>query len=281
MAPAKNLPVLRLVPVDAIRFHERAESRRTARLTERVRRERVLRNPPIVAALEGERYVLLDGANRVSAFRELGYSLVPVQVVDYAAAAVQLKGWHHLLLEGVGLDLQGAAGAIPGVRVEGVPSEALSTLLGARRVYAVLVDECGTCWGLFPAGAGFGVHDWIRVLHAVVETYEGKSKLERIKWADDADLLAIFESMEHQICLFPLLQKAELLQLASAGTLIPTGITRHLVPGRALGLNLDLEFLTRLESEAERQEHFDGFVHRLEVEGRVRFYEESVFILNE
>ena len=54
-----------------------------------------------------------------------------------------------------------------------------------------------------------------------------------------------------------------------------------MVPGRALSLHLDLAFLTALQTDAEREAHFDAFVRQLEVEGRIRFYEESVFLLNE
>jgi hypothetical protein len=277
----RQLPDLRLVRSDSIQFHERPEGRRTGRLTERLRREQVLRNPPIVAGIEAERCMLLDGANRVTACRDIGYSHIPVQWVEYGSPDIQLKGWHHLLLEGTGLDLRSACAAIPGVRLSEVRSEQLLLLLAARHVYAVLVDAGGTFWGLFPATGHCTLHEWIAVLHQVVDAYEGRSKVERIKWADDAELLPSYESLEHQIVLFPTLQKAELLELAASGTLIPTGISRHLVPGRALGLNLELEFLSRLGSEHALQEHFEAFVRRLEVEGRIRFYEEPVFILNE
>ena len=46
-------------------------------------------------------------------------------------------------------------------------------------------------------------------------------------------------------------------------------------------MNLPLDFLVELHTDAERAEHFAGFVDRLEVEGRIRYYEEAVFILNE
>ena len=63
--------------------------------------------------------------------------------------------------------------------------------------------------------------------------------------------------------------------------MIPTGITRHLIPGRALGLNLALDFLTALPTGEAKRAHFQQYLDRLEIEGRIRFYEESVFIMNE
>ncbi len=34
--------------------------------------------------------------------------------------------------------------------------------------------------------------------------------------------------------------------------MIPTGFTRHLIPGRALGLNLNLDLLKELHTEGRR-----------------------------
>jgi len=282
MPLARNIPTLRLVPPDRVLFHEHPEEARTARLVERLRSEKRLRNPPIVAPLDATRYVLLDGANRVSAFRDLGYPQVPVQVVDYADPAIQLKGWHHLLVDSGALDLRSTYAAIPGVRCERVEQAALGALLEHRQAYAALVDASGASWGLFPStAAAVTLHAWVAVLEAVVAAYEGRSKLERIKWADFADLPPAIQRVAHQLCLFPVFTKPELMRLVSEGVMIPTGITRHLVRGRALGLNLDLEFLTRLTTDAEREAHFRAFVDRLEFEGRIRLYEESVFILDE
>ena len=102
LSSAELIPNLQLVPTDKLRFHEHPERSRTLRLMERVKEDRSLRNPPIVANMDDGEFLLLDGANRVSAFKELHYSHVPVQVVDYGEERVQLKGWHHLLINGRG-----------------------------------------------------------------------------------------------------------------------------------------------------------------------------------
>ena len=118
-------------------------------------------------------------------------------------------------------------------------------------------------------------------MEQVVACYEGQSKLERIKLADFSLLPEVLHQVDYQLCLFPVLAKNELLQLAKENVMIPTGLTRHLIPGRALGLNLDLDFLTELKSAQEKIAHFQRYVDALEMEGRIRFYEESVFVMNE
>jgi hypothetical protein len=284
VAKSELRPDLRLVHTGRVRFHEHPERSRTLRLVERIRADGVLRNPPIVAEMQDGNYLLLDGANRVSAFQELGYSLVPVQVVNYGDPSVQLKGWHHLLLEGDGLPLRATYAALPEVHLGPVSRTQVAELLALRQVYAVLVENESAWWGLFPAPAKtqVDVHAHIRVLKSVVSAYEGLSRLERIKLADYEQLPQVLRAgVQHQVCLFPLLHKEELLLLAAQGVMIPTGLTRHLIPGRTLGINLELAFLRGPLSEADKHAHFKAFVDRLSVEGRIRFYEESVFIMNE
>jgi hypothetical protein len=251
------------------------------RLVERLRAEKRLRNPPIVAKTAGGAHVLLDGANRTRALLELGFSHIPVQIIDYGDPAVRLKGWHHLLIEGRALDLRDAYEKLPNVVVREIPCDGLTSHLELRRVFAVLVDETTKCWGLFPVSGEVRLHAWMEILRAVVAAYEGKTRLERIKLADYANLPDVFLSVDHQLVLVPTLSKVELLQLVEDGILIPTGLTRHLIPGRALGLDLDLAFLTDLSSADEKVRHFQRIIDDLEMKGRIRFYEESAFIMNE
>ncbi len=131
MKPHDRIPKLVLAPSDSIRFHEHPERQRTLRLVARLREDRFLRNPPIVARTGAASFVLLDGANRVSAFRELGLSHVPVQVVDYGAPQVVLKGWHHLLKEGRTLDLRSAFADLPGVALRKVAPRVSEDFHGA------------------------------------------------------------------------------------------------------------------------------------------------------
>ena len=283
MSSTEIIPNLQLVRVENVRFHEHPERSRTQRLVERVRQEQRLRNPPIVADMGSGDFLLLDGANRVSAFLELDYSHIPVQVVDYGDERVQLKGWHHLLVNGRSLNLHQELGNLPATQLKEVPQNRLPHLLELRTVYAVLVDEQANCWGLFPSDqdAEIEIRQRIAMMDQVVSSYEGQSKLERIKLADFSLLPEVMNSVEHQMCLFPVLTKNELLQMARHNVMIPTGLTRHLIPGRALGINIDLSFLTALSDAEAKIAHFRKYIDDLEVAGRIRFYEESVFVMNE
>ena len=281
MPESDLFPRLALVPSSAIRFHERPERRRTVRLTERLRNEAFLRNPPIVAEMGDERFLLLDGANRVSAFMELGLSHVPAQVVDYADPAIELRGWHHLLLDPSALDLKRAYDAIDGVDLRPLDAAALGRALEFRQIYAAWVEHDAQAWGLFPTGPPPTLEQRMRVLVEVIACYEHDSPLERIKLANYDELPAVVERQTFELCLFPTLTKEELLHLVRAEQMIPTGITRHLIPGRVLGLNIDLAFLAELGTEEAKRAHFQSHIEALELGGRIRYYEEAVFVMNE
>src|SRR5690606_7280314 len=84
---------LRIVPTEALLSHERHDAQRTAPLVKYLRRDGVLKNPPIVtpSGLDDNTYVMLDGANRIFALNELGIRHTLVQVVPYTEPHVDLR----------------------------------------------------------------------------------------------------------------------------------------------------------------------------------------------
>ena len=91
------LPRLQLVPLDRCVLHESIDPQRVARLAAHLRAEDVLRNPPIVAAAANQPLMVLDGATRTTALRELGLLAAPVQLINYADERIELHTWAHLL----------------------------------------------------------------------------------------------------------------------------------------------------------------------------------------
>jgi len=92
-----RFPHLRIVPTARLLLHEECDPERVERLGRLLGADGMLRNPPIAAPLEDGTYVVLDGANRVTALRHLGVPDQVVQVVDYDDPGVQLDTWAHLL----------------------------------------------------------------------------------------------------------------------------------------------------------------------------------------
>src|SRR3990172_10482702 len=87
---------LRFVPLDRMLLHEEDDPFRAKRLILSLKHDGKLRNPPLVAE-HGECYIVLDGATRTGALREMGYRDTLVQIVDYYGENVKLAAWHHVL----------------------------------------------------------------------------------------------------------------------------------------------------------------------------------------
>jgi L-serine kinase (ATP) / ParB family transcriptional regulator, heme-responsive regulator len=79
-----QLPQLKFLDIHSIVFHEKHDHQRTVPLIERIRRKRFFPQSPIVSANEKDhsRYMVLDGANRMTALQEMGFPHILVQVVE-------------------------------------------------------------------------------------------------------------------------------------------------------------------------------------------------------
>ena len=94
-----DLPHLRFLALENVIIHEFHDNQRTPPLIERIRETGLFRNPPIVAPLvDGtERFMVLDGANRITALREMGFPDVLVQIVNHDDPGLKLENWNHVL----------------------------------------------------------------------------------------------------------------------------------------------------------------------------------------
>jgi hypothetical protein len=80
---------------------------------------------------------------------------------------------------------------------------------------------------------------------------------------------------------FPVLTMGDVMKAALGDDLLPAGITRFNVPGRALRLNADLAMLEPSGSVAEAQALLDQLIRARMNSGRVRHYPSSVIIFDE
>ncbi len=296
--PASALS-LRVVPTAAVVPHEEFDERRVQQLAQRLRADGVLRNPPIVAELpasaaSGEdaatRYVVLDGATRVSAAQRMGCPHLVVQV----AGGVQLRSWNHVLRR---VDRGG--------RVNGKEESGEAALLaliadvpGLRLAPAPApVDGAGAAQGRLTtaAGSAFDLHlasparndtahgdwgDWLEPLTKLVQAYGTWGNVERTLSQDLEEMQALYSDVV-ALVEFPRLRLETVLDVARRGQRLPAGITRFVVPGRILRLNAPLALLAGAEPLAQKREWLDQFLrHKLDQRG-VRRYEEPVVLLDE
>lgn len=256
-----HLPLLRVVPLESIRSHEDVDPLRVERLVGRIAAEAVQVNPMVcIHAPDGE-LILLDGATRTESLKEIGLEHGVVQLVE--ESDVTLETWHHVV--------RGCA-----------PDELLDAVV--ERPHIILSEEEGTP-GIRLRGGGtrLVLGEGLSVnatLSALVESYVGTWRISRVTDPNSDPVAWSFPDWS-AVVEFPTLTLDDVMKAAVTDDLLPAGITRFLVGERALRLNVSLDLLARDDGIEAKQEALDDLLARRAQDGRVRRYEETVFILDE
>ncbi len=263
---------LRVIALNDVLFHEQIEHQRVAGLLARLVDDQLLKNPPIVAPCDGK-YILLDGATRTTALKRLGCRDLIVQIVDYDMPGLTLETWHHLI---VGLhvsDFLQALRQLPGLHLRVATIAQAEEARTQRESIGTILLADGHALALF--GATSLAHE-AALLNQIVALYEGRSEMHRVTHAD-LRRLQIDHPHLSALMIFPRYRPSEIRRLALAGNYLPTGITRHIIPGRAMRINLPLHILQAPEPLAEKNRWLNEWLRTRQV----RYYQEPVFLFDE
>ena len=83
------------------------------------------------------------------------------------------------------------------------------------------------------------------------------------------------------LVVFPHYAPAEIVDLARVGAYLPAGNSRHLIPRRALRINLPLTMLASGASLDEKNRWLGGWMKEKVAAKAARFYQESTFLFDE
>ena len=274
MSPSQGgFPDLRIVPVSDLLLHEDVDLERVARLLDRLSADGILRNPPIVASLPGtDRFLLLDGANRVSALENLDIPHLLVQVEFLGDPALEVRHWNHVVRDIEARELVEYARGADGIElVENAP-EGDPDYLGS-----ILTADSEALHLRAPRS----MKDRVRHLRAMVDVYYSReARMDRV---NHSDIAALKEQHSHfgAVVVFPNFSKDVLRAVAEEGDRLPSGVTRILVPRRVLGFNMRLPLLkSNLPLEEKRRWLTDQIQHKVS-EHEVRYYQEPTFIFDD
>ena len=274
--PSGGYPDLRIVPVADLLLHESVDLERVTRLIDRLSADGILKNPPIVASLPGsDRFLLLDGANRVSALQNLDIPHLIVQVEPFENERLEVRHWNHVVRDIEARELLRKAREIPSLSVsEGRPED----IAKEEGFLASVTTGEDRSLHLFDRGS---LAARVEHLHALVDVYyRGEARMDRVNHSDVASLRQHHPHFGALVS-FPDFAKSDVRAVAEGGHLLPSGVTRILVPRRVLGFNLRLPLLkSSLPLEEKRRWLAEEMRHKVS-EHKVRYYQEPTFVFDD
>lgn len=266
---------LHLLPVEKLVLHEEVEPARVAELRERLRSSGMLRNPPIVTPLDQSRFLVLDGATRVTALEQLSIPTLVAQVVEYSAPQVQLQTWCHFLPMQTGEGLAQLATEL-GLQTAWLPLRDAQRALSHRQALAYVADRRERVLLLSAPSPEVAPYPLLRQFVARYGT-----AFQRIAWEEVKVLLQQGLRHEGVYVVFPAFTPEEVRQLALRGERLPAGITRHIIAGRLLHADIPLEELRRPGSFEQKQQWFQHWWQERLRRYRLRYYPEPTFVFDE
>lgn len=263
---------LQVVSLEQVLLHENTDQRRVDRLKARLSTDGILSNPPIVIKTNSH-YVVLDGATRTEAFKQLNYPDIVVQVVS-PDDGVDLHTWYHVINGLTQPNLLTLLAAIPEIEIKE------SNL---QKVYSELYN--GLCYLHTATGDIYIINAaaHIKPFHALAtltETYLSGIHVERTLNKKISTLRYEFPDMT-ALVVFPEYTIDRVLHIAQSGQRMPAGITRFIIPGRVLRINADLDYLKSNKPLAEKNEWLRQLIVKKLSNGAVRYYQEPVYLLDE
>ena len=271
--------LLKIVPVESLQLHEEDDPYRVKRLVSAFNRDGKLKNPIIVAEQPGpdNSYVVLDGATRTSALREMGIRYALVQVVDYSSDRVELKVWNHVVVGFPSHRLLGNLGELKDLAVFRMVTDLAQEQLAQRKVIACISFRNGQNYTISCEG---DIHCQADQLCNLVSIYRGKAEVHRTAIVELQNLIEEYPDLT-AIVSFPPFTPSEIMQIASNGHKVPMGITRHLILGRALGLAAPLEILNDVNSLEDKNNWLETQIRQRLRTNKIRLYQEPVFIFDD
>lgn len=275
-----DFPTLTFLPVECLLIHERHDDQRAHPLILRIRSSGVFRNPPIVSPLgdDSGRYMVLDGANRVTALRQMGFPHALVQVVQPDDPGLTLQTWNHVVWEMNAARFMNNLRRIPGLR--------LAPLLGGE-VQPSLEQACGLAQVVSARGRSYavcapasGLEARVRLLNDLVDSYKDRARFDRTSLRNARQLLEIYPSF-CGLVIFPNFQIGDLLRLAGRGYLLPAGVTRFTISPRALHLDYPLEELAADKPLQDKNQALHRWIQQRLAHKGVRYYAEATYLFDE
>ncbi|MCB9435751.1 MAG: hypothetical protein H6673_02000 [Anaerolineales bacterium] len=276
-------PELRIVPIESVLPHEEHDDQRLEPLMKRIVESNIWLHPPVVTSMPNmaDKWVVLDGANRCNAVRRLGYPHILVQVVQYDTGQVQLDTWNHVIAEVDPQTIVEALHKTDDITIEESELLTAQAQLAKRYALAYLIDYTDQKRVYLITGNERDIRTRTRLLRRVVDVYKRQGVLERISSVNTSHVEQMFPDVA-AVMVFPHYEPSEILYAAREDILLPPGISRHIIHGRAMRILYSLEAMIDPATPLEvKNEHLQAWVVERTQARAVRFYAESIYTFDD
>lgn len=272
-------PDLRIVATDSLQPHEQIDPSRLPALEESLRLEGILKDPPMVLPLseKPDRYLVLDGATRTTAFQRMKIPTMLVQVVRRDIDLLKLMTWNQVFLEAEGDSLISTIAQEKSIDLKAI--EAQDQLPGdfAEDCIARLVLVDGRMWWV--SGRNRGMVERISILTRMLDICRELGQIERTDTEDIPELSGIYPDLAGILIVRPF-QVEDVISMVETGSNIPAGLTRFIVSPRALRLNYPIDLLSSRSSLEEKHKHLKEWINIRIRDRKVRYYAESTYLFD-
>lgn len=274
-----DLPILKVAPVENILLHEHVETDRAEKLRDRIEQSGMIQNPLICVKLnDTDKYILLDGAHRFTALNRLKCRFAPIQIVNYDDPLLEVKKWRHLFNaeseEAVIERLQFMEDVK--IRIESFDEDVRFHQVNSK-FYTQVILKSGK--SVLLTGSN-DLNRKIEVINTFSSLYLPDNIIDRISY-DDFNAIRTHYDEFTGLVVYPRFSKKEICKIALNSEKLPTGITRHLIPKRALHVNLPLSMLRFTKNQEEVESFLMDNINQKIRNKSIRFYTESTFLFDD
>ncbi|MBW2976030.1 ParB N-terminal domain-containing protein [Candidatus Woesearchaeota archaeon] len=274
----KDMPKLEIVPAEKIVFHELYDPERVNRLAARIRQDRHLRNPIIATRISRGKYMVLDGVTRANALKKLDCNYVLAQIVDYFDKGIQLNTWYHLIVHYKKAELLNKIKSLENVQITPSTKEKADSSLNKKKIVAYLLLKDRTVYAISNRSGDLLAH--VRTLRELVDIYSHNGEIYRVKYGEIDHLLDNYEDAAG-VLVVQNFSKRDIINISLSNEMLPAGVTRHIIPKRAIGLNISLSFLEGDGTLEERNKLLREHILEKVKGKKIRFYPEPTFYFDE
>ncbi len=276
-----RFPKLKIIPLNKLILHEKEEPKRVENLIKRVRIDGYFKNPVIAAELcqSCSKFLVLDGVHRVKALEKLGCFVIVAQIVDYFDRNIKVCTWDHLLFGCSQKELLEKIQQTGNLNLIKATEKDAQILLKKKEIIGYLHFKNGEIF-LLNNKSNSDFEERTEKLLALMALC---GKIAEVSRVIKSDTSCLFKSRRDAtaVLVIPNYTKKEILKVAQSGAVLPAGVTRHIVPNRVLGLDVDLAILRSKSPLALKNKLLKKFIDQRMKDKRIRFYSESVFIFDE